>query len=182
MQFLKYKGAVTGMALTQEFVQAVSQGNELRVKIMLKDSLLVDTSFKQFDEMLKYAEPRLKNFWKGDDEDDMNLSQSPEELNMILAGLVNNFSKRRVTHLKGMISKLYPPKEKQQLSRENTVVIKRTRTVDEEYKGIRADRKKISDICSQITSKKRMDTSEMNDIRKAAMSIVKHCDKILSGK
>ena len=44
------------MAVTQEFKQAVLQNNNLKTKIMLKDSLLVDTSFNQFDEMLRYAE------------------------------------------------------------------------------------------------------------------------------
>ena len=41
------------MAVTQEFKQAVLQNNNLKTKIMLKDSLLVDTSFNQFDEMLR---------------------------------------------------------------------------------------------------------------------------------
>lgn len=50
------------MAVTQEFKQAVLQNNNLKTKIMLKDSLLVDTSFNQFDEMLRYAESKLMDF------------------------------------------------------------------------------------------------------------------------
>ena len=50
------------MALTREFVEAVSQRNMLRVKIMLKDSLLVDTTFNQFNEMVRYAESKLPNY------------------------------------------------------------------------------------------------------------------------
>ena len=49
------------MALTREFVEAVSQGNLLRVKIMLKDSLLVDTSFEQFNEMINGLMPLLSD-------------------------------------------------------------------------------------------------------------------------
>ena len=168
------------MALTREFVEAVSQGNLLRVKIMLKDSLLVDTSFNQFNEMLSYAEPRLSGIWVSDDEDDDVFSQSPEELNTILAGLVNNFSKRRVTHLKGMINKLYSsqPKPNQQYRREAVVVIKKTREVVNEYNGIVMDRKKIIEICARISQNKQMDTKDIDLIRTAAMSIVNHCDKI----
>lgn len=168
------------MALTKEFVEAVSQGNLLRVKIMLKDSLLVDTSFNQFNEMLSYAEPRLSGIWVIDDEDDDVFSQSPEELNTILAGLVNNFSKRRVTHLKGMINKLYSsqPKPNQQYRREAVVVIKKTREVVNEYNGIVTDRKKIIEVCARISQNKQMDTKDIDLIRTAAMSIVNHCDKI----
>ena len=168
------------MALTKEFVEAVSQGNLLRVKIMLKDSLLVDTSFNQFNEMLSYAEPRLSGIWVSDDEDDDVFSQSPEELNTILAGLVNNFSKRRVTHLKGMINKLYSsqPKHNQQYRREAAVVIKKTREVVNEYNGIVMDRKKIIEVCARISQNKQMDTKDIELIRTAAISIVNHCDKI----
>jgi hypothetical protein len=168
------------MALTKEFVEAVSQGNLLRVKIMLKDSLLVDTSFNQFNEMLSYAEPRLSGIWVSDDEDDDVFSQSPEELNTILAGLVNNFSKRRVTHLKGMINKLYSsqPKPNQQYRREAVVVIKKTREVVNEYNGIVMDRKKIIEVCARISQNKQMDTKDIELIRTAAISIVNHCDKI----
>lgn len=168
------------MALTREFVEAVSKGNLLRVKIMLKDSLLVDTSFNQFNEMLSYAEPRLSGIWVSDDEDDDVFSQSPEELNTILAGLVNNFSKRRVTYLKGMINKLYPPqpKIKHDVRRETAVVIKRTREVVGEYSGILNNKKKIIEVCSRISSRNQMDTKDVEELRTAAMSIVNHCDKI----
>lgn len=168
------------MALTKEFVEAVSQGNLLRVKIMLKDSLLVDTSFNQFNEMLSYAEPRLSGIWVNDDEDDDVFSQSSEELNSILAGLVNNFSKRRVTHLKGMINKLYSsqPKTNQEYRREAAVVIKKTREVINEYNGIVMDEKKIIEVCTRISHNKKMDTKDIYLIRTAAMSIVNHCDKI----
>lgn len=168
------------MALTKEFVEAVSQGNLLRVRIMLKDSLLVDTSFNQFNEMLSYAEPRLSGIWVIDDEDDDVFSQSPEELNTILAGLVNNFSKRRVTHLKGMINKLYSsqPKPNQQYRREAVVVIKKTREVVNEYNGIVMDRKKMKEVCARISQNKQMDTKDIELIRTAAISIVNHCDKI----
>ncbi len=168
------------MALTKEYVDAVSQGNLLRVKIMLKDSLLVDTSFEQFNEMLNYAEPRINGIWISDAEDDEYLSDAPEELNAILAGLVNNFSKRRVTHLKGMINKVYPPQPKvTQNNREVAIVIKKTREVRDEYSGIIRDRKKLNEICGRITQREgQINTIDIKELRNAAMSIVSHCDNI----
>lgn len=166
------------MALTKEFVEAVSQGNKLRVKIMLKDSLLVDTTFAQFNEMMNYAETRL-SVWVNDSEDDEAFSQSPEELDVILAGLVNNFSKRRVTHLKGMISKMYQPKPKlQHKLREKAIVIKKTREVVTECNGIISAEKQIIEACSRISNGKQIDTNDVEQLRVAATRIVAHCDKI----
>ena len=44
------------MALTQSFYQAVNEKNVRLVRIMMKDSLIVDPSFQQFSEMEKAAE------------------------------------------------------------------------------------------------------------------------------
>lgn len=169
------------MALTREFREAVSQGNLLRVKIMLKDSLLVDTSFNQFNEMLNYAEQELGGIWVSDEEDNDVFSQSPEELNTILAGLVNNFSKRRVIHLKEMINKLYPSQPKVKYNRRETgavIKIKKTREFDGECSGILNDEKKIREVCSRLRRRKQMDTKDVEELRTAAMSIVNHCDRI----
>ena len=173
------------MALTREFIEAVTQGNLLRVRIMLKDSLLVDTSFGQFNEMSRYAESRLKNLWISDEEDDEEFSQSTEELNNILVGLVNNFSKRRVTHLKGLIRKIYPPKQDSashdNLHRGTTVIIRKTKTVVAECNALLQDKRTINEACKSIVSKNQINTSDIAKIRRAAMNIIEHCDKI-SGK
>ena len=134
------------MALTQEFVEAVIQGNLLRVRIMLKDSLLVDTSFEQFKEMLRYAEPRMERLWVSDEEDDEIFYQSPDELNSILVGLINCFSKRRVKHLMRLISSIYPPKTKPRNydKNETSVIIKKTKEVVREFSNLQESKRKIS--------------------------------------
>ena len=43
------------MAITNEFKEVVQSGKVLRIRIMLKDSLLIDPTSKLFDEMLQYA-------------------------------------------------------------------------------------------------------------------------------
>lgn len=167
------------MALTQEYMMAVSQGNLLRVKIMLKDSLLVDTTFNQFNEMINYAETRLKGIWISDAEDDVVFSQSLDDLNILLAGLVNNFSKRRVTHLKGMINKLYPPQIQmnQEFGRKGSV-IKKTKKVVGEFGEILKNQKKIVEVCSKVSSRDQVNTEDIAELRSAAMRIVTHCDMI----
>ena len=41
------------MALTKSFYEAVSEGNVRRIRIMMKNSLLVDPTFREFSEMEK---------------------------------------------------------------------------------------------------------------------------------
>lgn len=169
------------MALTKEFVEAVSCGNLLRVRIMLKDSLLVDTSFKQFKEMVNYAEPRLSGLWISNEEDNEIFSQSPKDLNNILVGLVNSFSKKRVSHLMRLINQIYPSKTAKKAKeeyRQTALVIKKDGNVVAKVKAISADNKKIEEVCSKIISKNRVDTSDIETIRMTAMSIIEHCDKI----
>lgn len=165
------------MALTREFVEAVSQENILRVKIMLKDSLLLDKSFNQFNEMLKYAESKLDCIWVSDDEDADAFSKSSEDLNTILVGLVNNFSRRRVNYLKDMINTLYPlqPKTIHTSRREEVVIVKKTRKFMRESRKIIDDKKKIE----EILGRNQIYTKDIEEVKRAAMSIVSHCDNII---
>lgn len=50
------------MAITNEFTEAVQSGKMMRVRIMLKDSLLVDPTAAQFDEMERYATEKWEIF------------------------------------------------------------------------------------------------------------------------
>lgn len=172
------------MAVTAEFKEAVLKKNLLRVRIMLKDSLLVDTSFKQFDEMIRYAESKLgSTIWIDDQEDDDIFSQSPEELNNILAGLVNHFSKRRVRCLKEMIRRKYPSKKinPKFKSTDKQQFIKKTSFTSQVYRKISREKEKITDINKKILGKKDKyyRRGDIEEIRKAAQNIVNHCDEIL---
>ena len=44
------------MAISREFENAVKEKNILRIRIMLKDSLLIDRSFSMFKELLEHTE------------------------------------------------------------------------------------------------------------------------------
>ena len=98
------------MALTPEFISAVSARNLLRVRIMLKDSLLVDKRFYQFKEMRTYAEGRGVNFWMEKTEE---LEIAPktewntELMNLELTRLVNDFTKERLVYCQSIIEKVY---------------------------------------------------------------------------
>lgn len=93
--------------LSPEFNSAIQNGNLLRVRIMLKDSLIVDPTFVQFNEMFTYARQTLPTllvpFDNGDLEDDCS-KWDKHLMNMELVEIVNNFSEARIDHLKKVIS------------------------------------------------------------------------------
>lgn len=98
------------MALTPEFMTAVSNNNLLRVRIMLKDSLLVDKRFVQFSEMSRYAERTGVNFWM---EETDKLETKPRDawntdlMNLELTKLVNDFTKEHLLYCQAIIEKVY---------------------------------------------------------------------------
>ena len=101
------------MAITSEFMEAVNNGNRTRVRIMLKDIMLVDPTMAKFDEMLKYAASKMSNLY--DEHDDETLKYDRTEwneayLNNQMVVVVGNFSKERVELLRNMVRFLYRDK------------------------------------------------------------------------
>lgn len=98
------------MVLTSEFIDAVSSRNLLRVRIMLKDSLLVDKQFNLFREMRTYAENKGLNIWM-DKTEDIEIADKAEWnldlMNLELTRLVNDFTKERIEYCQKLIKKVY---------------------------------------------------------------------------
>ena len=93
--------------LSPEFNSAIKTGNLLRVRIMLKDSLIVDPTFVQFNEMFAYARQALPTLLVPFDNGDLEADRSKWDknlMNMELVEIVNNFSEARIDHLKKVIS------------------------------------------------------------------------------
>lgn len=101
------------MALTKEFYEAVENGKKTRVRIMLKDIMLIDPSLKTFDEMLAYAEKSMPDLYdQHDGEEFKNDSSSWDEdyMNEQMVSIVTNFSKERISILSKIVKKLYAHK------------------------------------------------------------------------
>lgn len=98
------------MVLTNEFRDAVSNNKKTRVRIMLKDIMLVDPSMKSFDEMLSYAENNMRNLY--DEHDGEILSSNSDTwtedyMNQQMVLVVTNFSRERINLLKKIVKHLY---------------------------------------------------------------------------
>lgn len=101
------------MAITNEFMEAAQKGKMIRVRIMLKDSLLVDPTATQFDEMERYATEKMGNIYTEHDGEVLNFdvsSWNEDYLNQQMVTVVNCFSKERIDLLKGMVRFLYKEK------------------------------------------------------------------------
>lgn len=93
------------MALTKAFFDAVNNRNVRRIRIMMEDSLLVDTSFKEFEEMETIVEkiPGLYDAHDGREFINDKSEWDDDYMNKQMVQLVTNFSHERINHLKDVI-------------------------------------------------------------------------------
>lgn len=98
------------MAITNEFRESVDSGKKLRVRIMLKDAMLVDPTMDLFDEMINYASVKITDLYDEHNGEVLKYDNSDwneEYLNNQMVVVVNNFSKERVELLRNMIKFIY---------------------------------------------------------------------------
>lgn len=100
------------MTVTKAFNDAVNSGNVLRVRIMMKDSFLVDPSFTEFKEMETVA-ARMKGLYECYDgiafeENKDKWDESYMDKQMVK--LISNFSHERISHVKNVVRYLRPIK------------------------------------------------------------------------
>ncbi len=108
------------MAVTEDFKQAIFNKEIRRVRIMMKDSLLLDPSFKDFEEREKLAKDVIGLYDEHDgaelDYDKSNWSE--DYMNMLMVEVVGNFSHERIDHLKQLVSFLFPYEDKKPINKE----------------------------------------------------------------
>lgn len=126
------------MAITQEFIEAVESGKTLRIRIMLKDILLVDPTATKFDEMETYASSVLGNLYDDHDGESLNYDVtgwSEDYLNEQMVAVVNNFSKERIELLKDMVRHIYRDKVQKIRSEQNSAHTQEKRVIKQKHVG-----------------------------------------------
>lgn len=126
------------MAVTKEFVEAVESGKILRVRIMLKDILLVDPTAAKFDEMVTYANAVLGNLYDEHDGEALKYDVTgwdEDYLNEQMVEVVNNFSKERVDLLKSMVRYIYRDKAQKIRSEEASAHTQEKRAITQKHIG-----------------------------------------------
>lgn len=98
------------MKISQEYVESVKREDVLMVRIMLKDSLIVDPTFVEFDELLAYAEDNLTSLYDVHDGEKFNNDISTwtkDYMDEQMVKVIDNFSKERISFLKKICGYLY---------------------------------------------------------------------------
>lgn len=92
------------------FKEELRKNNILKIRLMMKNSLLYDPSFKTFNEMEKLAEEYKVNIWQDSScEDFIKQKQSwtMDDVNYELTAIVSDFTKERIAYLKKLITEVY---------------------------------------------------------------------------
>lgn len=111
------------MTFPKEFLKAVENKKILRIRIMLKDSLLVDPTAAIFDEMVAYVESQIGTIYDVHDGELLKFDEAEwdkDYLNELMVEVVNNFSEDRIALLKKMVVYLFPEKVAKVLGSEHT--------------------------------------------------------------
>ncbi len=116
------------MSITNAFRNAIATGDVRGIRIMMKDSLLVDPTFTEFAEMEILTQNISGVYDSYDDrafEEDKS-AWNDDYMNKIMVQVVGNFSPERIKHLKDVVRHLNPVAVRPQKSapgytRQNTV-------------------------------------------------------------
>lgn len=98
------------MSLTNTFKEAVNSGNIQRIRIMMKNSLLVDPTFREFKEM-ENATASVKGLYDIHDGKKFEMNKGNWDdnyMNKQMAQVVSNFSHERIDHIKDVVCYLRP--------------------------------------------------------------------------
>lgn len=103
------------MEINNEFKNAVQEQDVLLIRVMLKNSMWRDPTFKEFNELLGYAEKNVDNLYDKHDGEDFIDDKSQWDRNLLAeqqAKCLDNFSHERVTYLRKLCRYLYADKIK----------------------------------------------------------------------
>jgi hypothetical protein len=98
------------MGITKEFMDSVQNSEVRMIRIMLKDSLVVDPTFSEFEEMIKLAESKIENLYDQHDGTELDYNSSnytKSHMDKQMTKVVMNFSKERIELLKSICKHLY---------------------------------------------------------------------------
>ncbi len=103
------------MAVTELFKEFAKKQDVLNIRIMMKNSLLIDSTFEDFKEMEQLTQ-HIKTLYDVHDGSVLSYEKSDwtkDYMNQKMVQVVDNFSHERIKHLQAIVSYLYPVPKKQ---------------------------------------------------------------------
>ena len=112
--------------MEQDYINAVTDGNIIKVRIMLADELFMDPRGTTFSEMLKYAMNNLPDLFEPDKAANYEFSTDKSTWNIGLASeikqnLILNFSKEKLALFQDVVMEIGKDKAKALTEQENRV-------------------------------------------------------------
>lgn len=110
------------MALTESFKDAVRKNDIMKVRIMIKNSLITSPAIEDINERISFAEENLLELYDehNGEKFNKNLDTWTEEyMDEEMIELIYNFSKERLIFLKEMSKKFYVKEKNKQSSEKN---------------------------------------------------------------
>ncbi|PTL28742.1 hypothetical protein C7122_02265 [Lachnospiraceae bacterium oral taxon 096] len=156
------------MAISREFQNAVKEKNILRIRIMLKDSLLIDRSFSMFKKLLEHTEEQGVKVLM-DARDSLERVDGPwtvEVMNSELTSLVGDFTEEHIQYVKDIIINIYGEVTQEEISLVDTP--------EEREKMMKKMERKIRDI----RRKKRWSCEESRRFIEVAEKFLEACEDI----
>lgn len=99
------------MSIPNSFMEAIKNGDVKSIRIMMKDSLLFDPTFAEFNEMSRLASGVAGLYDQHDGGNEFQHDKSAwndDYMSMMMVQVVMNFSKERLDHLKAVVKHLRP--------------------------------------------------------------------------
>jgi len=128
------------MTVAESINTAISNGDLKGIRIMMKDSLLVDPTFNEFKEMNRLAQSVCELYEEHDGREinDDESAWNDDYMNKLMVQVVGNFSHERVDHLKEVVRYLRPiAAHQEQTFQETRSETRKTSSNDEAQPGSR---------------------------------------------
>lgn len=170
------------MAVSKEFIQAIKEKNELRIRLMLKNSLLLDTSFRSFWEMVRVAESNGIEVWMENSGHPLERKSKPwsmDDMNYEITAVVNDFTEEHIRYLMDIIGEVYQTNASSN-SKKMELYVEILRQLFGMRSSIKSSRRDMARNLSTKDIGNIMWTNELiYEIRVRAQRIVECCDEIL---
>lgn len=144
------------MSISKELIDAVNNNDVVMARIILKNNMLLDPSFSLYEETSAYADKNIIDLFETHDGKmftDDSSAWTKDYLDGLMADLMSNFSKERITHIRKVCGHIYGTTSRAQSRKDesshSTPEVKRNINGNSDYRGT-SNSKKIANHNTNI--------------------------------
>lgn len=156
------------MSVTKEFMQAIEDRNILRIRLMMKNSLLLDTTFNDFRKMENIARNHGIDIWQRTSQSTLPKRKkqwSLDDMNYELTSIVKDFTKEHMQYLMEIIDELYNNTTKPLVENSN-----KPRPQSKNLNIMNGNKSRFEKLVDEITSMSKLLNENRKDLNKCLSS------------